>query len=94
MMFFVVIDNHWFSRVDETGAYLIDRCGAYVTPIINYLRHGQLVVDDSVNPAGVLEEARFFGITSIIPQLEQLVQVFIHIVRKFVKPFFCGDISL
>ena len=85
MMFFVVIDNHWFSRVDETGAYLIDRCGAYVTPIINYLRHGQLVVDDSVNPAGVLEEARFFGITSIIPQLEQLVQVFIHIVRKFVQ---------
>ena len=84
-MFFVVVDNHWFSRVDETGAYLIDRCGAYVTPIINYLRHGQLVVDDSVNPAGVLEEARFFGITSIIPQLEQLVQVFIHIVRKFVQ---------
>ena len=89
MMFFVVINNHWFSRVDETGAYLIDRCGAYVTPIINYLRHGQLVVDDSVNPAGVLEEARFFGITSIIPQLEQLVQVFIHIARKFVEyPFF------
>ena len=94
MMFFVVVDNHWFSRVDETGAYLIDRCGAYVTPIINYLRHGQLVVDDSVNPAGVLEEARFFGITSIIPQLEQLVQVFNHIVRKFVKPLFCGGISL
>jgi len=67
-------DNHWFSRVDETGAYLIDRCGAYVVPIINYLRHGQLVVDDSTNPAGVLEEARFFGITSIIAQLEQLVQ--------------------
>lgn len=74
-MFISLTDNPWFSSVDETGAYLIDRNGAYVSPIINYLRHGQLVIDDSINPAGVLEEAKFFGITSIIPQLEQLVQV-------------------
>ena len=69
------IDNTWRSRVDETGAYLIDRNGLYVAPIINYLRHGQIVIDEAVNPAGVLEEAKFFGISSIIPQLEQLVQV-------------------
>lgn len=55
-------------------------------PIINYLRHGQLVVDDSTNPAGVLEEARFFGITSIIAQLEQLVQVLCEDKRR--KIFF------
>jgi len=72
-------DNQWFSRVDQTGAYLIDRPAKYFLPILNYLRHGQLIIDDSVNdsvnPAGVLEEAKFFGITSIQPRLEQLVQV-------------------
>ncbi|KAF6017671.1 KCTD9 [Bugula neritina] len=68
-------DNQWFSRVDQTGAYLIDRPAKYFLPILNYLRHGQLIIDDSVNPAGVLEEAKFFGITSIQPRLEQLVQL-------------------
>lgn len=61
--------------MDDSGAYLVDRNGLYVVPIINYLRHGQLILDDHINPAGVLEEARFFGITSLIPQLEVLVQV-------------------
>ncbi|XP_067928419.1 BTB/POZ domain-containing protein KCTD9-like isoform X2 [Watersipora subatra] len=74
-MFSQADDNTWLSRVDETGAYLIDRNGLYAAPIINYLRHGQLILDDSINPAGVLEEAKFFGITSILPQLEQLVQM-------------------
>lgn len=74
----IIVDHTWLSRVDSTGAYLIDRNGAYVAPIINYLRHGQLVIDESLNPAGVLEEAKFFGISSIIPQLEQLVQVCVN----------------
>lgn len=74
-MLLTVSDKPWCSRVDETGAYLIDRNGSYVLPIIDYLRHGQLILDDHINAAGVLEEAKFFGITSIIPQLEQLVLV-------------------
>lgn len=62
------------SNVDENGAYLIDRSPTYFEPILNYLRNGQLIFDSNVNPAGVLEEARFFGIESLIPHLESLVQ--------------------
>ncbi|XP_024083595.1 BTB/POZ domain-containing protein KCTD9 isoform X2 [Cimex lectularius] len=61
------------SNVDEKGAYLIDRSPTYFEPILNYLRNGQLVFDNNVNPEGILEEARFFGIDSVIPHLESLV---------------------
>ncbi|XP_023028982.2 BTB/POZ domain-containing protein KCTD9 [Leptinotarsa decemlineata] len=61
------------SSVDNNGAYLIDRSPTYFEPILNYLRCGQLVYDKNVNPEGILEEARFFGIDSIIPMLEQII---------------------
>ena len=67
-------DVEWQSAVDETGAYLIDRSPLYFEPILNYLRHGQLVLDKNVNPEGVLEEAKFFGLTSLIEQLEDLIE--------------------
>ncbi|XP_017477479.1 PREDICTED: BTB/POZ domain-containing protein KCTD9 [Rhagoletis zephyria] len=64
------------SEQDEQGAYLIDRSAHYFEPILNYLRHGQLIVDAHVSLEGVLEEARFFGIYSLISQLEpQLAQI-------------------
>lgn len=62
------------SNVDTNGAYLIDRSPTYFEPILNYLRNGQLVYDTNVNPEGILEEARFFGIESVIPQLEAVIQ--------------------
>ncbi|XP_065557087.1 BTB/POZ domain-containing protein KCTD9-like isoform X2 [Artemia franciscana] len=55
------------------GAYLIDRSPEYFTPLLNYLRHGQLILDANVNPKGVLEEAQFYGITSAIPQIMKLI---------------------
>ncbi|XP_055377753.1 BTB/POZ domain-containing protein KCTD9 [Condylostylus longicornis] len=58
------------SDLDEEGAYLIDRSPHYFEPIINYLRHGQLIYDSHLNTEGILEEAKFFGIESLIPQLE------------------------
>ncbi|KAJ8917855.1 hypothetical protein NQ315_010768 [Exocentrus adspersus] len=61
------------SSTDKNGAYLIDRTPTYFEPILNYLRCGQLVYDFNVNPEGILEEARFFGIESIIPILEQTI---------------------
>lgn len=60
------------SNIDKNGAFLIDRSPLYFEPIINYLRNGQLIYDSNINPDGVLEEARFFGIESIIPTLEQI----------------------
>ncbi|XP_067007485.1 BTB/POZ domain-containing protein KCTD9 isoform X2 [Anabrus simplex] len=62
------------SNVDKNGAYLIDRSPTYFEPVLNYLRNGQLIFDSNVNPEGVLEEARFFGIESLVPQLETLIQ--------------------
>ncbi|KAL8611223.1 hypothetical protein ACOMHN_013654 [Nucella lapillus] len=67
-------DVEWQSAVDDTGAYLIDRSPLYFEPILNYLRHGQLVLDKSVNPQGVLEEAKFFGLSSLIEQLEDVIE--------------------
>lgn len=46
---------------DSNGAYLIDRSPAYFEPILNYLRHGDVILDENINPKGVLEEAIFFG---------------------------------
>lgn len=57
---------------DNNGAYLIDRSPKYFEPILNYLRTGNLIIDPNVNPEGVLEEARYFGIDSIIPRLETM----------------------
>nr|XP_006815227.1 PREDICTED: BTB/POZ domain-containing protein KCTD9-like [Saccoglossus kowalevskii] len=64
----------WSSAVDSQGAYLIDRSGRYFEPILNYLRHGKLILDDELNPQGVLEEAHFYGMTSLIEQLEDLLK--------------------
>ncbi|KAM3960637.1 BTB/POZ domain-containing protein KCTD9 [Aphomia sociella] len=61
------------SATDGTGAYLIDRSPKYFEPILNYLRHGEVILDKHVNPRGVLEEAVFYGIDSMIPQLNQLI---------------------
>ena len=68
-------DSHmWANSVDSNGAYLIDRSPAYFEPILNYLRHGELVMDKNINPQGVLEEARFFGIESLIHMLEVKIE--------------------
>ncbi|XP_034254318.1 BTB/POZ domain-containing protein KCTD9 [Thrips palmi] len=61
------------SNVDHKGAYLIDRSPTYFEPILNYLRNGRLIFDTYVNPEGVLEEARFFGLESLVPQLEAMI---------------------
>lgn len=62
------------SNLDKNGAYLIDRSPKYFEPVLNYLRIGQLIYDNHVNPSGILEEARFFGIESLIPILEQIIK--------------------
>lgn len=59
------------SERDEQGAYLIDRSARYFEPIINYLRHGEFVCDNHISLKGVLEEARFFGIYSLVTHLEE-----------------------
>ncbi|KYN38924.1 BTB/POZ domain-containing protein KCTD9 [Trachymyrmex septentrionalis] len=62
------------SRQDHSGAYLIDRSPTYFEPLLNYLRHGQIILDSNVNVAGVLAEACFYGIEGAIRILTTMLE--------------------
>lgn len=52
---FLHYDGHigvWGNKQDHRGAFLIDRSPEYFEPILNYLRHGQLIVNDGINLLG------------------------------------------
>uniref|UniRef100_A0A8C7DJF5 Potassium channel tetramerization domain containing 9a n=1 Tax=Oncorhynchus kisutch TaxID=8019 RepID=A0A8C7DJF5_ONCKI len=52
----------WGNKQDERGAYLIDRSPEYFEPILNYLRHGQLIINEGINLLGKYGDSFCFSV--------------------------------
>ncbi|XP_032817226.2 BTB/POZ domain-containing protein KCTD5 [Petromyzon marinus] len=62
------------AEQDETGAFLLDRDPAYFSTILNYLRHGKLILNKHLTEEGVLVEAEFYNVASLVLLVKEQIR--------------------
>lgn len=52
---------------------MIDRDAEYFSAVLNYLRHGKLVLNKHIAEEGILEEAEFYNLQGLIDLCKQRI---------------------
>jgi len=66
--------ENWPSAKDENGEIVFDADPKYFRVILNFLRHGQLVLDDGLNLNGVFCTARYFQMQRLVTIIQEKIK--------------------